>query len=193
MTASTLVSDRERTALVVVDIQERLAGVMERRETVIARTKLLISAAAIVGAPIIATRQYPKGLGPMEPEITDALQAAADAGTAVHEVDKVSFDCFAEVDFVEAVAATGRTQLVLAGMETHICIAQTALGGLIRGHDVFVAADACCSREEENRHLAIARLAHAGAVISTAESVAYELIGQAGTAEFKLLLAAVKG
>jgi nicotinamidase-related amidase len=83
--------------------------------------------------------------------------------------------------------------MVIAGMESHICITQTALTALRSGYDVHVVADACCSRQQASSETALARLASAGAVVTTAESVAYELVGQAGTPEFKRLLAAVKG
>lgn len=191
MSASVL--DRASTALVVVDIQERLALAMAHRERVIARTILLIRAAAIVGVPIVVTRQYPKGLGDLEPAITDALKEVEDAGASVLRADKVDFNCFAEPAFAEVLADLGRSQVLLAGMETHICICQTALAGLRLGHDVHVAADACCSREDANHGTTLARLGTAGIVTSTAESAAYELVGRAGTPEFKELLAAVKG
>ncbi len=165
---------------------------MAHRDRVVARTALLVRAATIVGAPIVATRQYPKGLGDHCTEIRDVLHEAEHAGAKVVHVDKVSFDCFAEPTFVDAVEDLGRSQLLLAGMETHICVCQTALAGVSGGHDVHVAADSCCSREDQNHAYAVARLGTAGVTISTAESAAYELVGQAGTAEFKALLAAVK-
>lgn len=184
--------ERAHAALVVIDIQERLASAMSRRARVMAETTLLIEAAAITGVPVIATRQYPKGLGPLEPGIVTALSAAEKGGTAVHGVDKMSFDCFAEPSFCDALAATGRRQVVIAGMETHICVAQTALSAIREGFDVHVAADACCSIEEESRDVALSRLSCAGVVLTTAESAAYELVGRAGTDEFKALLGAVK-
>jgi len=190
MNASVL--QRTSTVLVVIDIQERLASAMDRRDDVIAHTTLLIRAASIVGAPIIATRQYPKGLGALEPVIDAALGEAERAGTRVARCDKVDFDCFAEPAFTAALEATGRTQLLIAGMETHICVCQTGLAGIRAGLDVHVAADACCSRAAESHSVTLARLGHEGIVLTTAESAAYELVGKAGTAEFKELLAAVK-
>lgn len=192
MTSSSTVLDRSRTTLVVVDIQERLAAAMEWRERVIAQTALLVRAAAITGVPIVVTRQYPKGLGPTEPALVAILDEAS--GTVpVNEVDKLTFDCFSEPGFSAVIEATGRRQLLLAGMETHICITQTALAGVRAGYDVHVAADACCSREDAIHDLALARMAHAGAAVSCAESAAYELVGRAGTDEFKALLGVVKG
>ncbi|TLM93650.1 MAG: isochorismatase family protein, partial [Actinobacteria bacterium] len=157
--------DRTQAALVVVDIQERLAAAMGARERVIARTALLVRAAAIVGIPVIATRQYPKGLGPMEPDV-EAVLAEADSSVGVTRIDKLSFDCFADEEFANVVAELGRRQLVLCGMESHICICQTALAGLRSGHEIHVAADACCSRERELHDIAIMRLSAAGVVVT---------------------------
>jgi len=184
---------RDSAVLVVVDVQERLAAAMDRREQVVSRCGLLARVAGIVGVPIVVTRQYPNGLGDTEAPLIAALEAVRADGASVQGVDKVSFDCFAEPTFCDAVTGTGRGQLVLAGMETHICIAQTALAGLAESYDVHVAADACCTRAPEHHEYALMRLAHAGAVVSTAESVAYELVGSAGTDEFRALLQVVKG
>lgn len=182
--------DRAQAVLVVVDVQERLVAAMERRDRVLARTALLIRVASLAGLPTVVTRQYPKGLGELDPVIESALVEAAPSG--VTRVDKLSFDCFGEPSFVEAVCATGRKQLLVAGMESHICVTQTCLTGLAEGYDVHIAVDACCSREDDCHAAALARLGHAGAVITTAESAAYELIGSAGTDEFKRLLSFVK-
>jgi len=184
---------RQDAALVLIDMQERLAAAMDRRGLVLRRAALLLRAASIVGVPVIVTRQYPRGLGDTEPELREVLAEVGEAGAAPATVDKVSFDCFSESAFCDAVAATGRRQLLLVGMETHICIAQTALAGLREGFDVHVAGDACCSRDDEHHQLALARLGNAGAVLTTSESAAYELVGEAGTDEFKALLKAVKG
>jgi nicotinamidase-related amidase len=183
----------ETAVLVVIDIQERLAAAMAHRDRVIAATSLLVRTSAIVGMPVVVTRQYPKGLGDHACEIDAVLSEARQAHDAVVQVDKVTFDCFAEPDFVTAVEAVGRRQLLIAGMETHICVCQTALAALRSGYDVHVAADACCSRADSNHAYALARLATAHAVVTTSESAAYELVGEAGTPEFKRLLAAVKG
>lgn len=180
------------TALVVIDVQERLAAVMQHRDRVIARACLLVRAASVLQIPVVATRQYPKGLGDHSAAIGEALARAAADGSTVAEVDKVTFDCFAEPEFVAALERAGRRQIVVVGMESHICVCQTTLSGLRSGLDVHVAVDGCCSRDDANHVAAISRMAHAGAVMSTVESAAYELIGRAGTPEFKALLAAVK-
>jgi nicotinamidase-related amidase len=193
VSALSSVLDRGSAVLAVVDIQERLAAAMERRDRVIAATTLVARACGIVGVPVISTRQYPQGLGPLEPQVVSVLEELQAAGSVMGEADKVTFDCFCEPAFVAALEQTGRRQLVLVGMETHICIAQTALAAVRAGFDVHVVADGCCSRDAENHTVALDRLRAAGVVVTTSESAAYELVGRAGTPEFKALLAAVKG
>ena len=186
------IARRDDAVLVVVDEQERLAVAMERRESVLANTLRLVRTAALVGVPVVVTRQYPKGLGDIESRLADELATAQGVGAQVTFVDKVAFDCFGESAFAEMVQRSDRRQLLLAGMETHICVAQTALSALREGFDVHVVADACCSREAGSHELALARVRGAGAVVTVAESVMYELVGEAGTDEFRSLLAIVK-
>lgn len=183
---------REDLVLVLIDLQDRLAAVMERRDSVLAAARRLARVCALVGAPIIATRQYPQGLGPTVGELEELLLELARDGARVSGVDKTAFCCAAEADFVEALSATGRRQVVLAGMETHICVAQTALALAGSGCQVQIAADACCSRDEADHLVALDRLRQAGVIVSTSESVMYEAVGVAGTPEFKQLLQIVK-
>ncbi len=185
--------DRATFALVIVDIQERLAEAMEARDRVIAATSKLARLAAMLDAPILVTRQYPRGLGSTVPELEELLVELAEDGANVQVVDKLSFCCSCEPDFTEALCATGRGQVVLAGMETHICIAQTALALARSGSAVHVVADACCSRDSANHEVALDRLRAADVVVTTSESVMYEAVGRAGTPEFKALLGIVKG
>jgi len=193
MSAQASVLHSDDAVLVVVDVQERLAAVMDRRQFVLDACDKLMRAAALTGVPVLATRQYPAGLGELEPMLAERLAALAAAGASVFVADKVAFDCFAEPTFAEALAATGRHQLVLAGMETHLCVTQTALSALSAGFEVHVVADACCSRDAENHERTLARLSAAGVVVTVAESALYELVGEAGTDEFRSLLRIVKG
>ncbi|MDZ4168875.1 MAG: isochorismatase family protein [Coriobacteriia bacterium] len=186
------VADRDQAMVIVIDIQDRLATVMQRREEVVASSGLVMRAAGIVGVPIVVTRQYPQGLGDLVVEIDGVQKEIESAGASVTRVDKMSFDCFAEPHFAEAVGGAGRRQLVLVGMESHICVTQTALSGIREGYDVHVVADACCSRDLYAHATSMERLGRAGAVITLAESLGYELVGVAGTPEFKSLLSAVK-
>lgn len=182
---------RASLVLVIIDVQEKLAAAMERREHVVATAVRLVRLAELVGAPIVVTRQYPAGLGDTVPEIAKALE---DAGRTVPVtvVDKMSFCACDEPSFLEALYETSRSQVVLAGMETHICVTQTALTLAKKTYPVHVVADACCSRRVADHETALERLRLAGVVVTTAESVMYEAVSCAGTDEFKRLLAIVK-
>lgn len=177
--------------LVLVDLQEKLIAAMSERDRVLDRAAKLARAAALVGAPIITTRQYPKGLGPFPADLEQLLMDLAQGGAHVVGVDKMAFCCGSEPSFMSALAATGRKQVVLVGMETHICVAQTALA-LASGHQVQVVSDACCSRDMNNHEVALDRLRAAGITVTVSESVMYEAVGVAGTDAFKELLAIVK-
>lgn len=179
--------DRDEAALVVIDIQERLAAVMERRAGVVAAAARLVRLAELVGWPVVVTRQYPAGLGDTVAELTGVLSAAAAA-----VVDKTAFCACLEPAFLDAVDATGRSQFVVVGMETHICVTQTALAMSARGARVQVVDDACCSRADGDHDGALARLRSAGVTVTRSESVMYEAVARAGTDEFRSLLAIVK-
>jgi len=184
--------NRTDAVLVVIDVQERLTAAMSHRQSVLDAATFLCKVAGITGIDVVSTRQYPRGLGDTEPVLAVALEVIETAGCRVSHVDKVAFDCFREPAFCEALGATGRRQLLITGMESHICVVQTALGALARGYEVHVVADGCCSRDDVAHAIAMDRLRAAGAVITVAESAAYELVGEAGTAEFKELLRVVK-
>lgn len=177
--------DRPDAVVVLIDLQESLAAAMERGETVAATAALLARVARVLGIPVIVTRQYPVGLG-------DTVQTVREAAGETVPVDKVAFSCMAEPAFAERLGALGRRQIVLAGMETHICVAQTALALLAGGYRVHVVADATCSRRNADHRIALERLREAGAEITVAESVIYEALGVAGTLEFREVLALVK-
>lgn len=190
MSASLL--NAENSVLLILDVQERLASAMNRRDEVLESTEFLAAVAGIVGVPVVVTRQYPAGLGDVEPGLAHALTELETAGLAVSRADKVAFDCFREPEFTDSVDAIGRRQLIIAGMESHICVTQTAISGLAAGWDVHVVEDGCCSRSQRAHLGAMERLRAAGAVITCAESAAYELVGEAGTPRFKQLLGLVK-
>jgi len=178
--------DRMDAVVVVVDVQERLAAVMPRRDETVGAIVLLVRAARALGVPVIVTRQNPDGLGDLVPEIAEAVAPGAPV------VDKTAFCCCAEPSFLAALGATGRRQVVLVGMEAHICIAQTALALLASGHAVHVAQDAVCSRRDADRAGALARMRAAGVEVTSVESATYELVGRAGTEEFRTVLRFVK-
>ena len=191
MTATLL--NAENAVLLVLDMQERLVAAMARRDEVSESAVFLAAVAGIVAVPVVVTRQYPAGLGDVEPQLADALADLETEGLTVARADKVAFDCFRETTFRDAVEALNRRQLLIVGMESHICVTQTAISALAAGWDVHVVEDGCCSRSERAHLGAMERLRADGAVITCAESAAYELVGEAGTPRFKALLGLVKG
>lgn len=177
--------DASRSLLLVVDIQERLLPAMEEAPRVVAAAAKLMKAAARLGVPVLVSEQYPKGIGATVP----ALGALAPSGSVFA---KMTFSCADTQAIADAVAASGRTQLVLCGIEAHVCVLQTALGFAARGLGVAVAWDATASRRESDRALAADRLRQAGVVLVSTEMVLFEWLGRAGTPEFKDMLALIK-
>jgi len=178
----------EASRLAVVDVQQRLAAAMrpEDRERVLRTTGRLLRAAALLGVPVHLTEQYPKGLGPTEP----ALAALLPPGTA--PVAKTGFSCCAEPAFREAVCAEPRRQVVLAGMEAHVCVLQTALELLDLGLEVHVVEDAVCSRDPAHAANALARLRAEGVVVTNHESVLFEWLRDARHEAFRAVSALLK-
>lgn len=169
--------------LVLIDFQQRLTPVMAEPGAVTANAARLAAFAGIVGLPCLVTEQ--DKLGPTVPDIADHLGDFS-------PVSKISFDCFGETDFSDAVDEQARGTLIVAGIEAHICVLQTVLSALGRGCNVHVVGDAVASRNPENRRLALERMQAAGAVLSSTEMVMYELLGKAGTPEFKSALKLVR-
>lgn len=177
----------KEVVLVAIDLQTKLMPVVSHADRVIKNTALLLQAGQILSIPAIVTTQYAKGLGPLVPEV--ALAAAG-----VVTVDKISFGCFGDEKFVEQLKGMSpeRNTLLVAGVESHVCVAQTVLAAIDAGYEVQVAEDATSSRTPENRQVGINRLARAGAVISSTEMMIYELLGKSGTPEFKAILPLLK-
>jgi nicotinamidase-related amidase len=182
---STFQIDRDDAVLLVIDIQERLAVAMAERERVVSNTGHLIAAAKLLGVPVVLTEQYPKGLGPTVPELRTALE-----GTTA--IEKMTFDCCGEPTFGPALEQTGRSTVIVCGMEAHICVLQTVLGLLATGLTVHLAADAVCSRNPENARIALELQRDAGAVITCTETILFQLLGRAGTPEFKAIQARIR-
>lgn len=175
----------DESALVIIDIQERLAPVMEERGRVIANTRHLIELAKTFEMPVIVTEQYPKGLGRTTPEIAEVLEGHV-------RIEKISFDCCGEQTYMQALKDLGKKKLVVTGMETHVCVLQTVLSMLKNGFCVHVVSDAVCSRERENKRTALDMLASAGAVVTCTETVLFQVMKVAGTPEFKRISSLIK-
>ena len=179
--------DRARVALVVVDLQYRLLSQMFEPERVMANGALLLRVAEVLHLPVILTTQYAAGLGGLHPEIVRRANGAK-------SFDKVNFGCFEDPDFTPYLQtrAPHANTLLLAGVESHICVMQTALGAITAGYLVHVAADAVSSRKAANWQLGLERMQRAGATITSTEAAVYELLRRAGTPEFKALLPYLK-
>ena len=176
---------RAKAGLVVVDVQERLLPAIFEQQRVIQNAIRLIQGAGILGVPIFATEQYRKGLGPTVPEVAAAIPGFA-------PMEKVAFSACGAAGFIPALKQKKVSEAVLCGIEAHVCVTQTCLDLLEKGFRVFVAADAVSSRTPENYRLGVERMRAAGAVIVSTEMVLFELLQQAGTAEFKQILGLVK-
>lgn len=174
--------DAQKCALLVIDIQEKLLAAIHEKERLVRNSQLLIRLANILSVPVIVTTQYVKGLGQIVPEIASLV-------SGVQAIDKLEFGCFGSAEFCSHLNQfRGRNTLLLCGMETHICVLQTALGALNQGYLVHVAADAVSSRTELNWKIGLERMRDAGAVISSAEMLIYELLGKSGSTQFKEML-----
>ncbi len=178
----------DQCTLVVVDIQQKLLPPIFNKDDLIKNSQLLIRAAKILEIPLVVTTQYCQGLGPVVPEIASLLGNA-------QPIDKLQFGCFASNEFRSTLKSLLgiRNTLLLCGMETHICVMQTALGALNDGYLVHVATDAIGSRVRWNWDIGIDRMRAAGAVISTTEMMIYELLRSSGSAQFKQMLPYLKG
>jgi nicotinamidase-related amidase len=172
----------ERAALVIVDLQEKLLPAMRESERVLAASRTLLHLARVLELPVLLTTQYRKGLGPL---VAGVSELAPD----VEAIDKVAFGCFGSDAFRERLAALrGRDQLVVAGIESHICVTQTVLGALEAGYAVHAVSDAIDSRSEANWRLGLQRMERAGALVSSVEMASYELLARADSAAFKQML-----
>jgi nicotinamidase-related amidase len=176
--------DRTKAALAVIDIQERLVPVMWNFAPVEKYGRAMILAARELGLPILATEQYPKGLGTTYAPIREALGNAP--------LVKMHFSCGCDEPFVQALKATGKKQVIVVGIESHVCVFQTVRDLLDQGYEVFVCGDAVTSRLEEHRRLAIEQRRDMGAVITSTETCIFDLLHVAGTPEFKKVSALVK-
>jgi len=187
-TAAQAKCDVENSLLLIIDIQTRLGQAMPTKvlNRVISNTALLSRAAGLLDVPVLVTEQYPQGLGPTITDISDALPA-----TAV-TLDKTAFSCVAAQGFDDALERANRKQMLIVGMESHICVLQSALDLLTAGYDVYVVEDAVCSRRLENYQNALDRLRQAGVGIISAESAIFEWLVHARHEHFKAISAMLR-
>ncbi|MBA4417054.1 MAG: hydrolase [Syntrophus sp. (in: bacteria)] len=168
--------------LVIIDVQEKLIPVISGKEEVVNNITRLARFSRIANIPVIITEQ--EKLGPTLPEVKALLPD-------IHPVKKIHFNCFRCHDFADQALALGRKTLILTGVEAHICVSQTALHAS-PDYTVHVVADAVSSRTPDNKQIALQRMLHSGSIITSTEMCIYELLGKAGTDEFKAALQLVK-
>ncbi len=173
------------TALVIIDVQDKLMGVMGRRGDMTAGLIKLCHLAQTFDLPLILTEQYSKWLGPTVPEIKEVLPSYA-------PIEKLDFDCGAVDHFNRALAETGPKHVILTGVESHVCVLQTAQTLAARGYQVYVPRDAVDSRTEDNWRVGLDLMKEAGATITSAETVIFQMLKRAGTNEFKTMMKVVK-
>jgi nicotinamidase-related amidase len=173
------------TVLLVVDVQEKLSRAMPAREELVLKTRQLVEGARVLGLPMVFTEQNPKGLGSTLPEIAALVPD-------FRPVEKISFSCCGSRECMQQVRRTGRRDVVIAGIETHVCVYQTVVDLLAEGFRVEVVADACSSRTAENKQIGLDRCRRAGAAITSVEILLFELLKAAEGPLFKDILRIVK-
>jgi len=176
---------RESSVLVIVDVQEAFLKPIKVKEQILENILLLIRVAQRLDVPLLSTTQNAGKLGALSPTI---LSTMGDCPV----IDKLCFSCMASEPFVQRIQATGRAQVVLVGVEAHICVVQTALDMLKAGYSVHVPYDAVASRSKRDWKYALLRMASSGVVVSTVEAVVYEWLHEAGTDLFREVLPLLK-
>jgi nicotinamidase-related amidase len=183
-TASSTLNPQD-AILVLVDFQSRLAEIVHRSELVVPNALRLVRGCQALGVPILPTLQVPEKLGPMVPELDSALEGVA-------SIPKEAFSALRVPAFLLALDQSGRKQVLLTGIEAHVCVLQTGLDLLDAGYAVHVLSDAVFSRKQENHDLALARLHDAGATVSSVEIALFELIRTARHPAFRTISHLVK-
>jgi len=173
---------RDHTTLVVIDVQEAFRKALDRFDDVAAKSAQLVRGAAAIGVPIVVTEQYPKGLGATVPEISESLPSGVQA------IDKVRFSAVG----LDGFELGDRDQVLICGIEAHVCVAQTALDLIDLDAEVHVVADAVGSRTDADRDIGLARMERAGAELTSVEMALFELLGSADAPGFKEVQAIVK-
>ena len=177
--------DRADSCLVVVDMQEPFLRTMFDRDAVVDGVRTLVGAAQILGLPILVTVQNPERMGDTVPEIAEVLPPVA-------AISKMSFSCCGDKTFLEMLEQLGKKAVIVCGIETHICVSQTAHDLLVMGYKVHVPEDAVCSRTEQNWRIGLEKMRKSGIIVSSTEAVIFELLRCAGSDEFRQVLKLVK-
>jgi len=185
-TAEEALLSKDETALIIIDVQEKLFEKVEDKDRIADSICRLIRFANILGIPIILTEQYPEGLGPTINRIRELVPN-------VKPIEKIEFSCMASREFRRRLSEINVKNLVLTGIEAHICVAQTAIEAITSGYRVYVVYDAISSRHREDKAIAVERMKQHGVYMVTSEMLMYEVLRRAGTREFKEILELVRG
>jgi Amidases related to nicotinamidase len=180
--------DRNKAVLVVIDVQEKLVRVIHEHDEVEKNIERLIRGSRVLGVPVLVTEQYRKGLG----ATTELLARAFEETGGFDPIEKMCFSSWGCAAFAEKLKASGRREVILCGIEAHVCVYQTALDLLRGGFEVTLVADAVSSRTPRNRRIAIERMMLEGAKLSTTEMALFEMTVESGTEEFKSISKIVK-
>jgi len=175
----------ENTILVLVDVQGKLAHLMHGKETLFENLRRVIKGIQILGIPILWTEQYPEGLGPTIAQVADLL-------SGIQPISKLSFSCCRNDRFVQALKASGRNQVLIVGIEAHVCVYQTAADLLKLGYEVQVVSDAVSSRTLENKEVGLQKMRDAGVGLTSTEMALFELVRVAEGQQFKEILKIVR-
>lgn len=175
----------DECAGLVVDLQERLFPHMYGQDLLLARVLILLEGLKALGIPFILTEQYPKGLGGTMDQVGEMLEP-------LQAIEKISFSCCGEDDFLSALKQEDKKRLIICGIEAHVCVLQTVIDLIKMGITPVVVADCISSRNPEDKKVALERMSSEGAIITTSESILFELCSVAGTAQFKNISRLVK-
>lgn len=177
---------KERCCALVIDMQERLLPVMDTANRVEANVLKLVKGLQILGMPILVSEQYPKGLGNTVSSVKEALTGSETM------VEKIAFSCCEEPTFIGALSKMGKKTVILCGIEAHICVLQTVLDLEENGYLPVVVEDCIGSRKPNDKAVALERMRKTGAVVTTLESILFELTGAAGSEQFKQISKLIK-
>ena len=178
--------NEEKTALIMIDVQEKLLNVMHGKEALLENMQKIAKSADALGIPIIWTEQNPKGIGPTVPEIKDLMPGH------IQPVIKFSFSCCSNEAFMDLIKGSKRTQFLMAGIETHVCVYQTSMDLLGLGYEVEVLSDAVSSRTLENKKIGLKKMRDSGVRLTSVETAIFELLKDARHEKFKDILKIIK-
>ncbi|PIC71495.1 hydrolase [Sporosarcina sp. P16b] len=175
----------DQTVFVLVDVQGKLAQIVNESQELHDNLEKLIKGLQVLDIPILWLEQYPDGLGPTSESLSNLLEGQ-------HPISKMTFSAMGNEEFVKQLNELGRKQVLIAGIETHICVYMTAADLVRQGYEVEVVVDAVTSRTEANKMIGLQKMKHLGVSGTCVETALYELLGEAGTDEFKQVLKVIK-